>query len=59
MEKVDLIEVNSDYSILRLKDVRESSVSNRHVAPIGDRGEIFQEPVDIVQVHELPETLFV
>lgn len=59
VEEVNLLEVNPDYSILGLKDIREASVSNRHLPSIEDQGEIFQDPVEIDQVHEISETPFV
>ncbi|KAF6202359.1 hypothetical protein GE061_004758 [Apolygus lucorum] len=34
--RVDLLEANPDYSHVRLPDGRETTVSNRHLAPMGD-----------------------
>lgn len=39
VEEAELIEVNPDYSIVRLNDGRETAVSNRHLAPIGEERE--------------------
>uniref|UniRef100_A0A1Y1KRZ4 Integrase catalytic domain-containing protein n=1 Tax=Photinus pyralis TaxID=7054 RepID=A0A1Y1KRZ4_PHOPY len=52
VEEVDLLESNADYSFVRLRDGRETTVSNRHLAPIGGQGEIIAsrpEPEVVVQ----------
>jgi hypothetical protein len=44
VEEVELIQSNPDYSFVRLQDGRETTVSNRHLAPIGENtGERLQE----------------
>lgn len=48
VEEVTILHVNPDYSYVRLADGRESTVANRHLAPLGQDGQIVQETPDIL-----------
>ena len=50
--QVDLLEANPDYSYVRLPDGRETTVSNRHLAPTADGAAIESEPMLTVEQDE-------
>lgn len=45
VEEVDLIQVNPDYSYVRLPNGRETTVSNRYLAPLGQDGETIENEI--------------
>jgi len=45
VEEVDLVEVNPEYALVRYENGRESNVSLRDLAPVGDRT-LYEEPSD-------------
>ncbi|XP_072387048.1 uncharacterized protein [Diabrotica undecimpunctata] len=62
VEEVEVIEANPEYCFVKLKDGRETTVSNRHLAPCGrGEGEILdipgQESVFVEDPHELHSSL--
>nr|XP_026485607.1 uncharacterized protein LOC113393110 [Vanessa tameamea] len=50
VEEVELIHVNPDYSHIRLSDGRETTVSNRNLAPLGQS----QREFDVLSENEVP-----
>lgn len=48
VEEVELLHVNPDYSYVRLADGRESTVSNRHLAPLGQDGQVIQKTPEVL-----------
>ncbi|GFR62564.1 Pro-Pol polyprotein [Elysia marginata] len=57
VDEVELIEANSQYAHVRLSDGRESTVSLRHLAPVGNERQIKPAPggtLDNAQAPDLP-----
>lgn len=50
IEEVELLQSNPDYSFVRLPDGRETTVSNRSLAPIPENYDIFLDAEDTVEI---------